>query len=161
MELVTNPGIEVDTAGWAPWFSTCTIARSIAQARTGAASLQLTASAANNYIGVNETLLDLVAGAIYTASWWVRVPDAITYTPVIGDAGGDWAVSGAGIAVPANTWTQVTVANFAAGAWGAGDELMCRLNRATGTYSGQVIHWDDFSVIGPDSKSHLLTLGVG
>jgi hypothetical protein len=149
-ELVTNPTIEVNDTGWQPFFSSCTTARSTTQAHGGTASLSLVAVGANSYIGVQEFTFDLSEGATYTASWWVYLPVSSNYTPIIGDANGDWERAGSLTAITANTWTQLTVASFSAGPWVAGsDEFIFRLNRASDNWSGQTLYWDDFSVDSP------------
>ena len=158
-ELVTNPGIETNMTGWNTSNISGTMARSTVQAHSGVASMALTATGANTYIWANETLLDVVEASIYSASWWVYVADTANYTPVAGDGNGDWERYGSTVSITANTWTQVSVTGFAAGVWTGTDEFIFRLNRSTGTYSGQILHFDDFSLTSQERRSSLL-LGV-
>lgn len=161
-ELVANRGFETDLANWAVFFSSCTIARSTAQARSGVASCALTASGANNYIGINETALDIVAGNSYATEWWVRVPTGGIYTPHIQPANGGWDRFGSAVELFANNWTLLEV-DFVAGAWTAGaTDLTFRLDRSSGTYSGEVVYFDDMSL--QDAAAgvpRLALLGVG
>ena len=159
-ELLTNTDLETAGSPWAAWFSTCTLTRPTTQAHSGSFSLGLTAVGANAYIGVNDTTVDVTEGTVYTASWWVYMADTATYTPSVGDAGGDWQRYGTAGSITANTWTQVSVTGFTAGAWTVTtDDFMFRLDRSTGTYSGQTLYWDDFSLTSQERRSSLL-LGV-
>lgn len=162
-ELVTNPTIETNDTGWGPFFSSCTSARSTAQFHNGAASLALAAVGANAYIGVNEFPLNMVVGVTHTASWWVRVPTTATYTPVIQNANGDWSFSGSSGSITADTWTQVTVASIIPTTWDTSHDVAFRLNRSTGTYSGETVYFDDLSLISAISAGagRLLLLGCG
>lgn len=145
-QLPSNLGFEVDIAGWWPFFDSCTLARTTSSPITGTGSLALTAVGANTYIGVNrEAAYMPTVGTEYTASWKVSVPDSATYTPIIQDATADWAFNGTPVALTANTPTTVTV-TFTPTSWTPGWELTFRLDRSTGTYSGDVVKFDDMSV---------------
>ena len=159
-ELLTNTGIETAGSPWQTWFSSCTLARVSTQAHSGSWSLSLAATGANTYIGANDSAVDVTEGTVYTASWWVYLADTATYTPIVQPAGGGWQRYGTAGSITANTWTQVSVTGFTAGAWTVTtDDFMFRLDRSTGTYSGQTLYWDDFSLTSQERRSSLL-LGV-
>lgn len=144
-QLVDNEDFEITSiAMWGPFFSSCTIARSTAQAKRGLGSLECTAVGANAYLGVNAfNVDDIYEGEVMTAEWWVYPPSAPTVTPVIQDAGGDWSRSGTPVALTANAWNQLKVIDFAVGPWVIGsDELTFRMNKGAGTWSGEVAYLD-------------------
>lgn len=145
-QLPSNRDFESDITAWWPFFDSCTLARTTSSPIDGSGSLALTAVGANTYIGVNrEAAFTLTPGTEYTASWKVSVPDSATYTPIIQDAAANWQFSATPVALTANTPTTVTV-TFTPPSWTAGWELTFRLDRSTGTYSGDVVKYDTMSV---------------
>lgn len=108
--LLTNPSIETNTAGWANTVN-CSIARTTAQAFSGAASLQMTATALgdmqSNFAGV-----PVAAGAAYTFSAYFRT--AVTARTCFAyiewrDAGGAFISGGSSSAVDTSSgWTRAS-----------------------------------------------------
>jgi len=157
VEILTyNPGFELTDAigtpssGWQAFFSSCTPTRVTTQFRSGVASAQLVAVGANSYIGLQEFWdvddIDMIIRLPYTASWYVRVPTATDYIPKCANANGDWEYAGSTTAISANTWTQVTVPNVIPTTWVTNaHELVFRLDKSAGTFSGETIFYDDMS----------------
>jgi prepilin-type N-terminal cleavage/methylation domain-containing protein len=75
--LVTNPSFEVNTADWSG--NGASITRSVAESRTGAASVQVIANANNNNYGLTSALSMLPAqtGQVFSVSAWVKADPGI------------------------------------------------------------------------------------
>lgn len=115
--LIVNPSAEVNATGWESnsafgGYDVATVARSTAQAWVGTASIQVTTPspvAARTW--TNFTATPVTVGQVYTFSAYVRSATAATFY-----ADAVFMEKGAGVAVPANTWTRVSVTFVASSA---------------------------------------------
>lgn len=153
--LISNTGFETDTSGWGEWVATGAISRVTAQFHSGAASLQQVAAGALSYIGVG-TPANSVAGVSHTASVWVRVPTTGTYFLEVQDGPRNWTQSSQQYALVANTWKLVSVTFTPTNS----SQIVFRLNKATGTFSGMTIFWDDAQVLTPIATPYVHTDGA-
>lgn len=108
--LVVNPSLEVNATSWESnsafgGYDVSAIARSTAQAWVGTASLQVTApTSVAGKTWANTAAIPVIIGQVYTFSAYVRSATAATFY-----ADAVFMEKGAGVAVPANTWTRVSV----------------------------------------------------
>ena len=126
--VVTNGGLETNTTGWAA-IGTNTIARSIEQAHSGAASLKVTYQDAASPMAAFQPPL-VITDDLYTFHYWV-------YVPAAWDGGQIRIRNGATIgAFTGSTATDENYANMAlVDQW---QRISCVVNPDAGDLSGRL-----------------------
>jgi hypothetical protein len=116
---VTEGGFETGVSGWTPSGGTTSVVQSGAQAHTGQYSAQITVAGSPTSVNLtNNTLWPATVGLAYTGSAWIYCAAGISNVRVAIS----WYTSGAvfissangpTVAIPAATWTQLTVSGTA------------------------------------------------
>jgi hypothetical protein len=110
---VSNPGFEVNLAGWQKSSGNTTLARTCTVAHTGACSANLGRTHAGEITldDAPDTVARVTAGAIYTASAWVRAPAGRTVRLRVRErSGGSSVRTTVATLVGDGTWRRLTVA---------------------------------------------------
>lgn len=104
--LVVNPAFESNVSSWTTTDSS--LARSTAYAYAGSHSGLVSPSANSGSISISSTT---VSGQVYTFSAWLYAEDATTVRANVTSP----AITGTTTAIPADTWTRITVSFTANG----------------------------------------------
>lgn len=147
---LNQQSVETDIDNWGNYKpSSSAVAVSTTQALDGAQSIRCTANATNNDAMCSLTSPGSVplvtAGTTYTFSYWVYSPRAVNYACLVEwwNAADTTYISDNGVvgstAVPANTWSQVSVQQTAAASSGS---ARIYIMRTTGLSSGDLVYFD-------------------
>jgi hypothetical protein len=156
VNLVPNPSFEVNTTGWSP-NANCTIARSTAQAYTGTASLEMTATALGNMQAYHvNNRFPVTPGSTYTAQmryrpnttprnvrvfigWYTSAGAFISSSvgPLASEVSGEWVLATGTAVAPSNAASGVVFSYVDAAAAGEVhyiDAVMVEAGSEVGTY---------------------------
>lgn len=158
--------IETDIDNWANYRpSSSAVVQSTTQANDGTHSIRATYNGTANDAMASLTSASFVplvaAGASYTFSYWVYSPRAVNFAVLVEwwNAANSSYISDGGVlgstAVPANTWSQVSVSGLVAdtGAGTARVYLMC----TTGLTTNDLVYFDTIFFGVPVTSPYTLT----
>lgn len=144
-QLLSNPGAEVDTAGWSG--SGGALARVTTPVRTGAGAFRITADGGTNANILGSLLTGLTPGQQVTVTGWVRSAAAIRQAVLQVEWSSDSVGYIAGnassqVATSSSAWTQVPAVTFTVPA-NATRALF--YPQVISPSAGEVFYWDDLS----------------
>lgn len=158
--------IETDIDNWAGFVvSSSSTIRSTTQAHDGSASIRATYNGTPSDVMASLTSTSfaplVTAGTSYTFSYWVYSPRAVNFAVLVEwwNAANSSYISDGGVlgstAVPANTWSQVSVSGLVAdtGAGTARVYLMC----TTGLTTNDLVYFDTIFFGVPVTSPYTLT----